>query len=189
MSVTLARRSAAVDVITTNLSNAGMELFWDLMSTSPYIIVAGYVAAIILTRDMEYAIFFMGQLMNETLCLLLKNTIRHERPKGSPKSDFGMPSQHSQFMSYFVTYSILLMFFRKRVKSLYILILVSLLILVVYSRVYLLYHFWSQIFVGLGIGSVWSVIYFRLIHLFDLDQFKIQGFDFKLKTIRGGKFN
>ncbi|KAM9069975.1 dolichyldiphosphatase 1 isoform 3-T4 [Sarcophilus harrisii] len=84
---------------------------------------------------------------------------------------YGMPSSHSQFMWFFSVYSFLFLYLRmhqtnnarfldllwRHVLSLG---LVTVAFLVSYSRVYLLYHTWSQVLYGGVAGSVMAVAWF-----------------------------
>lgn len=115
-------------------------------------------------------------MLNEVLNKVLKHTIREPRPiaRMHTYTEYGMPSNHSQFMSFFATYAFLFVLirlppfnannaFRERFWRL-------LLIggtwfasaLVCYGRVYLQYHTWSQVLIGLviglGTGGLWFLV-------------------------------
>ncbi|MCL4131479.1 UNVERIFIED_CONTAM: hypothetical protein GTU68_025246 [Idotea baltica] len=109
--------------------------------------------------------------------LILKNIIAQPRPhvRESLYTEFGMPSSHSQMSWFFATYCILFVIFRLRHnhgsfievlwKSLVILGLMVAACLISYSRVYLLYHTWSQIFWGSMAGLVLGGVWFAGTHL------------------------
>ena len=80
-----------------------------------------------------------------------------------------MPSQHSQFQAFFTIYAILYLSTIKtntklsrgffNILKLFLIISCS---FIVYSRVYLHYHFWSQCLVGCLIGCLWAIIWFKI---------------------------
>lgn len=111
-------------------------------------------------------------MLNELLNKLLKYTIREPRPvsRDHAYTEYGMPSNHSQFMSFFATYVLLFVFIRLPpfnqnafLERFWRLLLISgtwlVSLLVCYSRVYLQYHSWAQVLVGiligLGTGALW----------------------------------
>ncbi|CAH8462337.1 unnamed protein product [Heterobilharzia americana] len=81
-----------------------------------------------------------------------------------------MPSNHAQFMGFFCAYFALFLYIRlnqksccRETKGLIFLIFLLLTVVVCYSRVYLLYHTFSQVLVGVTVGGVSAVIWFLLV--------------------------
>ena len=123
-------------------------------------------------------------MLNEVLNKILKYTIREPRPVTRPYmfNEFGMPSNHSQFVGFFSAYVLLFVLIRlppfnqnaflERFWRLLIIggtWFVSLLVCV--GRVYLQYHTWSQVIagglLGLTTGALWfCVTQFLLAPLF-----------------------
>lgn len=123
----------------------------------------------------------LGQLLNELTNITLKNIIREERPTfnsdclESSRSDYGMPSSHSQFMAFFtvVLYYLLPLSNRleeKRRKFPFIfnilflrISLIILSLIIAYSRLYLGYHTKKQVvcgyFFGILNGLSWIYIH------------------------------
>lgn len=119
--------------------------------------------------------FLGGLALNQGVNWLIKHVIQEPRPCGGPHTavgtKYGMPSSHSQFMWFFSVYSFLFLYLRmhqtnnarfldllwRHVLSLGLL---TAAFLVSYSRVYLLYHTWSQVFYGGVAGSLMAVAWF-----------------------------
>lgn len=114
------------------------------ISLAPFAIIVAFVTLIAFKRELDTIMFLMGQLTNEILNMLLKNVIREQRPVNTitaihtPKT-FGMPSNHSQFQSFFTAFSVLFILIRMRHKPAYfrlpvITALISSCVAVLYSR-------------------------------------------------------
>lgn len=76
-----------------------------LASLAPMLIFVLEVAFIIsshhsMSKRKVAIMLLVGQLLNEGLNILLKEYFKEPRPLGSDKTDYGMPSSHSQFMGY-----------------------------------------------------------------------------------------
>lgn len=56
-----------------------------------------------------------AQLANEALNIVLKRMLRQTRPQGAEKTDYGMPSDHAQFMFFTATYFALLLLLRSAI--------------------------------------------------------------------------
>jgi dolichyldiphosphatase len=138
-----------------------------LISVVPIFIMAQYVALIAFRRDWQTICFFAGQLLNECLNLCLKVSIRAPRPAGCELSSYGMPSSHSQFMTFLATSIALYLLRRTRCPLWEKLVIISgagsLAAAVSLSRVYLRYHTSDQVAAGaiLGVvaGAAWFVVY------------------------------
>lgn len=144
------------------------------ISLAPFAILVSFVTLILFKRELDTILFFIGQLINELINHILKSLIREQRPlqvlkaSHSPTS-FGNPSSHSQFISFFTFYSIIFILIKMKSKPKYfkypiIVILLLSMALVIYSRIYLLYHFWHQCFVGLICGFIFSIIWFNQVY-------------------------
>uniref|UniRef100_A0A5F9DCW3 Dolichyldiphosphatase n=1 Tax=Oryctolagus cuniculus TaxID=9986 RepID=A0A5F9DCW3_RABIT len=119
--------------------------------------------------------FLGGLALNEGVNWLIKHVIQEPRPCGGPHAavgtKYGMPSSHSQFMWFFSVYSFLFLYLRMHQtnnarfldllwRHLLSLGLLTAAFLVSYSRVYLLYHTWSQVLYGGVAGSLMAVAWF-----------------------------
>lgn len=138
-------------------------------SLLPILILTFYLSWFIITRELESCIIALGQLCNEIMNNIVKNIIKQDRPywvgdsfqENSIRSGYGMPSAHSQFMGFTLSYFTLSLLVaplstnRKRSRfetvSLF-LILVVLSACVTFSRVYLHYHSVEQVLVGFTLG-------------------------------------
>lgn len=113
------------------------------LSLSPIFVVVGFLTLIIFKRELHTISFLGGLALNQGVNWLIKHVIQEPRPCGGPHTavgtKYGMPSSHSQFMWFFSVYSFLFLYL---------------------SRVYLLYHTWSQVFYGGVAGSLMAVAWF-----------------------------
>lgn len=80
-----------------------------------------------------------------------------------------MPSQHSQFQAFFAVFSILYLSslrFDSKVSRLFFhllkLFLVGLCVLVIYSRVYLVYHYLYQCLWGALFGVLFAIFWYQI---------------------------
>ncbi|OAQ32909.1 PAP2-domain-containing protein [Linnemannia elongata AG-77] len=139
------------------------------VTLSPLAILCGYVAVIITSRDLKPAVMFAGQLANELVNLILKRLVKQARPTEYLGDGYGMPSSHSQFMAYFATYVVILMYRRSIASDPLIPHTVSAVVvlwsaLVVYSRVHLYYHTWQQVVAGTICGFFFAIIYYNVVN-------------------------
>ncbi|XP_010585878.1 dolichyldiphosphatase 1 isoform X2 [Loxodonta africana] len=121
-------------------------------------------------------ISFLGGLgLNEGVNWLIKHVFQEPRPCGglhmAVSTKYGMPSSHSQFMWFFSVYSFLFLYLRMHQtnnarfldllwRHVLSLSLLTTALLVSYSRVYLLYHTWSQVVYGGIAGSLMAIAWF-----------------------------
>jgi len=151
--------------------------FLALGSLIPIFLIVAFITLILFRRDLHTICFFVGIVLNELVNLILKHTIQHPRPfqRQDLYTEYGMPSSHSQLIWFFVVYSILFLIFRlhhisgslidmvgKAVVGLGLLVAAC---LVSYSRIYLLYHSWSQVLCGALVGGTLGASWFTLVHL------------------------
>ncbi|KAF9920995.1 hypothetical protein FBU30_009032 [Linnemannia zychae] len=140
------------------------------VTLSPLAILCGYAAVIITSRDLKPAVMLAGQLANELLNLILKRLVKQARPTEYLGDGYGMPSSHSQFMAYFATYTVILMYRRSIASEPLIPHTVSAAVvfwsaLVVYSRVHLYYHTWQQVVAGTICGFVFAIVYYYVVNI------------------------
>lgn len=86
-----------------------------------------------------------------------------------------MPSSHSQMVWFFAIYTALFIIFRLHHnrestfeavwKAAMVVAVVLIAVVVMYSRVYLLYHSWAQVVVGALLGITLGSTWFAVVHL------------------------
>ncbi|PKU35872.1 hypothetical protein llap_13823 [Limosa lapponica baueri] len=145
------------------------------LSLGPIFIIVGFVTLIIFKRELHTISFLGGLAFNEGVNWLIKNVIREPRPceeaHSTVTTKYGMPSSHSQFMWFFSVYSFLFLYLRMHQtnnarfldllwRHVLSICLVTVALLVSYSRVYLLYHTWSQVLYGGVAGSIMAIAWF-----------------------------
>ncbi|KAI1232109.1 hypothetical protein IHE44_0007165, partial [Lamprotornis superbus] len=145
------------------------------LSLGPIFIIVGFVTLIIFKRELHTISFLGGLVFNEGVNWLIKNVIREPRPceeaHSTVTTKYGMPSSHSQFMWFFSVYSFLFLYLRMHQtnnarfldllwRHVLSICLVTVALLVSYSRVYLLYHTWSQVLYGGVAGSIMAIAWF-----------------------------
>ncbi|XP_003122262.1 dolichyldiphosphatase 1 isoform X1 [Phacochoerus africanus] len=145
------------------------------LSLSPIFVIVGFVTLIIFKRELHTISFLGGLALNEGVNWLIKHVVQEPRPCGGPHvavgTKYGMPSSHSQFMWFFSVYSFLFLYLRMHQtnnarfldllwRHLLSLGLLTVAFLVSYSRVYLLYHTWSQVLYGGIAGGLMAVAWF-----------------------------
>ncbi|XP_043914190.1 dolichyldiphosphatase 1 [Protopterus annectens] len=151
----------------------GKLLAW--LSLGPIFILVGFVTLIVFKRELHTISFLGGLLLNEGVNWFIKNIIREQRPcEGTHPAlttEYGMPSSHSQFIWFFFTYSFLFLYLRMHQtnnarfldllwRHVLSVCLLTVAFLISYSRVYLLYHSWSQVIYGGLIGSIMGIAWF-----------------------------
>ncbi|KAL6062570.1 Dolichyldiphosphatase 1 [Balamuthia mandrillaris] len=125
---------------------------------------------LIFRRELSVAFFMLGQLMDLVLNKALKQLYFKEvRPSGTFRTDYGMPSNHSQFMFFFAGYFLLLLLFRLRLKrhaflwkSMIAGILLTAATTVAYARVHFGHHTERQVIYGGWIGLLSAGLWFAL---------------------------
>ncbi|EZA49599.1 Dolichyldiphosphatase, partial [Ooceraea biroi] len=148
-----------------------------VLSLAPFIIIIGFVTLILFRRDLHTITFFSGALINYLINFVLKHTIRQSRPmkRDGLYNEYGMPSTHAQFISFFAVYATLFIYFRlnynctifeKFWRTIVAIGCIIVAVLVIYGRVYLLYHSTIQVFCGALIGIVLGTAWFVITHTF-----------------------
>ncbi|TGZ82921.1 PAP2-domain-containing protein [Ascodesmis nigricans] len=126
------------------------------LSLLPLFLMTAIITTVFTTRKVESLLFILGQFANEFLNNILKRLFRSPRPT-TLRGGYGMPSSHSQFVWFFVTYLVLMMAARnvgagKALKgwgmTVYGVLAVVAAAGVAGSRVYLGYHTLNQVLVG-----------------------------------------
>ncbi|KAF9354664.1 hypothetical protein BGX26_007501 [Mortierella sp. AD094] len=141
------------------------------LTLSPLAITCGYIAVMLTTRDLTVILMLAGQFLNECLNFVLKRWVKQARPTEYLGDGYGMPSSHSQFMAYFASYMVILMY-RSGVSSgavsphLVSVVVVIWSSLVIYSRVHLYYHTWQQVVAGSLCGCLFAVGYYFFVQKF-----------------------
>ncbi|KAI8346591.1 phosphatidic acid phosphatase type 2/haloperoxidase [Mortierella sp. GBAus27b] len=160
----------------THVKFTGNDIYSKLfayITLSPFGITCGYIAVILSTRDLSVLLMLVGQFLNECINFVLKRTIKQERPTAHLDlglgDGYGMPSSHSQFMAYFATYLIILMYRggSPGVITHFLSVGVAIwAVLVIYSRVHLYYHTWQQVVAGSLCGCAFAAGYYFFVQRF-----------------------
>ncbi|XP_047740607.1 dolichyldiphosphatase 1-like, partial [Hyalella azteca] len=139
--------------------------------------LVGCFALILFRRDLHTISFFIGNMVCEAVNMIFKYIIKEPRPFVRPfqYTDYGMPSSHSQMVWFFALYATFFVLFRLHHnresifeaiwKASIIAAVFCIASVVVYSRVYLLYHSWAQVIVGSVLGAVLGVGWFFIVHV------------------------
>lgn len=129
-----------------------------LSSLIPIFIVVMYCSIIGIRRDFQTAFALIGQLVSVVLNIVLKEVIAEPRPpRIDEREDFGMPSNHAQFIFHFSTFYCLQLIFRTWKVSIfyrlfYSFVLIAMAVTVSFGRIYLGYHTYEQVGVGCLVG-------------------------------------
>ncbi|XP_064457420.1 dolichyldiphosphatase 1-like [Ornithodoros turicata] len=148
------------------------------ISLSPLVVLVAFGTLVVFRRDLHTITFLCGTLLSEGVNFVLKHVIKEARPYKARENftEFGMPSSHSQLMWFVATYLAFFIAIRLHHGSSswpweslwkYSVIVTCFLLAgaVSYSRVYLQYHTWSQVFWGALIGSVLACLWFAATQL------------------------
>ncbi|KAL4086616.1 hypothetical protein PRIC1_013678 [Phytophthora ramorum] len=142
-------------------------LIMALFTLSPVFVTLMHVTLVTSQRDLDSISMFFGQVVSEVINKVLKKTINQQRPDGARMSGSGMPSAHSQFISYFASNAVAYTCSRlnsHRYIEQWITIVGCILLAAAtcYSRVRLGYHTKDQVavgaFVGVIVGFAWHVL-------------------------------
>lgn len=82
------------------------------LSLVPQCMVVVILTWIVARREIETIFLFTGLGSSTILNSIVKNFTRQPRPALSPRSGYGMPSDHAQFMFFFATYVTLFLKYR-----------------------------------------------------------------------------
>ncbi|KAL8567052.1 hypothetical protein ACOMHN_027481 [Nucella lapillus] len=148
-----------------------------MSSLLPFCLGVSFVTLIVFRRDLHTISFFTGLVLDEAFNLVLKHLIQEERPnrdKQNLYTEYGMPSSHSQFMSFFAIYMTFFIWIRvyRNYSILDDLWKVVVCVgsfftafIVAYSRVYLEYHTPAQVVMGSLVGVVAGSLWFAFVQL------------------------
>jgi dolichyldiphosphatase len=153
-------------------------LILSIITLFPILIPAQIVALLLVQRDWDTFVFLIGNLTNVALNGVLKRVIRESRPlrscgagvhspfKAGSHEEFGMPSNHAQFMGFVAMFMMLYLQARSQrptlEKTSTIVSAWCAAALCSYSRVYLGYHTTRQVVVGTGVGALFGLAWFLL---------------------------
>ncbi|CAO3668379.1 unnamed protein product [Rhizopus stolonifer] len=136
-----------------------------------YVTITGVLLAILYFRSFHLIYFTCGAIFTTIEAKILKHIIKQPRPDSNRlrnKTTYGMPSSHSQAISFFATYfqQVALFLSPKSMfgipPNVFALLLDLFSFSVIWSRVYLGHHTKSQVFVGTALGIVSALGWFRL---------------------------
>jgi membrane-associated phospholipid phosphatase len=160
--------------------------FAALFAFLPYfsgVFLIGYALA---SRSRHLAFVIAGLLVNEAANKVLKNAFKQPRPPGAALSNYGMPSSHSQFVAYLAAcfFVLLKKTVVQRIVHPLFLLLVAVVAIMMWSRVYLGFHTWTQTVVGAGTGAAVAVSWIFIVHRFHaVQQCLVWCFDFALNIL------
>ena len=142
-----------------------------LFSLLPVFIMVAYATLALSRRDLHVCSLGLGQLLNEVLNYMLKNTIREPRPLHPLNTHhehipaWGMPSDHSQFIAFFAAY--VTCYCRgSREGAVWITAAWVGSVVVIFSRVYLGYHTVRQVVVGAAVGAIVGMAWYALTFVY-----------------------
>ena len=129
---------------------------------TPFLLLFGTISVTYVKRDLKSALFLAGLGASLIVNKILKETIRQDRPESDhvfKNTNYGMPSDHTQFMMFFTVYYVLLCIHERRqteskdtfelvINNLECLGLSFVSAVVAFSRVYLRYHTIEQVYQG-----------------------------------------
>lgn len=139
-----------------------------LFTLSPVFVTLMHVTLVASQRDLDSVSMLLGQITSEMLNKILKKIINQRRPDGAQLSGSGMPSAHSQFISFFAAYAIAYTWSRlnshRYLEQCFTIVGSALLaVLTCYSRVRLGYHTKDQVIVGACVGALAGLSWHLLV--------------------------
>jgi dolichyldiphosphatase len=139
------------------------------------LLVAQILALIFVRRDWQTMMLLVGLLLNVVFNSLLKIYFSEHRPLSvcSPGAnltgsleEFGMPSNHAQFMGFFAVFVSAFLYWKVDVprleRAFFAALAVGAALLVAASRIHLGYHSQQQVTAGLSIGAFAGLAWFGL---------------------------
>ena len=151
--------------------------YWALVTLSPVLILAVYVAAFLHRRDLIFVRVLLGHIGCEALNGRLKREIQEPRPTSVLGMGYGMPSSHAQFSGFFCAFwcwhivahwprrdpSLARgVWLRRAEQGTSLLLVLACTALTCYSRVHLMYHTADQVKVGVALGGAMGLVYYAL---------------------------
>jgi len=147
------------------------------------VFLVGYALA---CRSRTLAFVIAGFFVNEVANKVLKNALKQPRPPGAALSNYGMPSSHSQFVAYLAACCFILMKKTAIQRLLHpmFLLLIGVVAVMMWSRVFLGFHTLWQTVVGAGAGAAVAAAWLTIVHRLPLVQkCLIWCFDFALNRV------
>ena len=149
-----------------------------MASFIPHIIAVYTISVTIYGRCVHHLVFLFGLILSHELAKLVKRTVKQPRPDGSFLTSYGMPSDHSMFIVFISTYVILLVFandgMKRRSQALTTLLMSGVSIAVCFSRLYLGVHTMQQVVVGVLMGFIWGILWFKFSALYLIPSKKLR---------------
>ena len=157
--------------------NDALGWMLSLVTLSPVFIMVSYVTLLVALRfPPRLVLVLCGQLACVALNLVLKRLLRQPRPEGPQVlhlGQHGMPSNHAMFMGYAGCFVVCAAARGGRAwqvggsdplgsPRLVAAALVTLSLLVAFSRFYLGYHTAEQVYVGLAVGALFGAFWHEL---------------------------
>ena len=143
-----------------------LSLLYALVTFTPFVVFISLATIIACRREIEAVNQCLGLLLSTAINAVLKSVLRHPRPLLSAKEGHGMPSDHAQFMGFFLLYLTLWLHTRACVTGsgrwIVVVGLALLSGLVCVSRVHLGVHSELQVVAGLAVGCALGCVYFWL---------------------------
>ena len=151
--------------------------YWALVTLSPVLILAVYVAAFLHRRDLIFVRVLLGHIGCEALNGRLKREIQEPRPTSVLGMGYGMPSSHAQFSGFFCAFwcwhivahwprrdpsLVRGVWLRRAEQGASLLLVLACTALTCYSRVHLMYHTADQVKVGVALGGAMGLVYYAL---------------------------
>mmetsp|Transcript_20209 Transcript_20209/g.35923 ORF Transcript_20209/g.35923 Transcript_20209/m.35923 type:complete len:196 (-) Transcript_20209:343-930(-) len=155
-----------------------LGLILALATLAPIFAVVSYVTALVVVETgasrARIGVIFVGQMINVGLNVALKHVIKQPRPISGPHLEhfgqFGMPSNHSQFMWFAAGFAFASWLkglqYRSSAALTRLLTLTSLCLacVVTWSRVYLGYHSVEQVYVGACVGLLAGTAWCTMVY-------------------------
>ena len=154
--------------------------FLAMVSLLPFAIAILHFGVFCILKDWHTFFYGVGIILNHMINFVLKTIIKQPRPTVSFRNlesahhhmVYGMPSTHAQFMCFALFYMFLFVLFRlpndggnmeKVCKTSILTVYSFATVLVLYSRVYLMYHTVEQVFYGAIIGMLLGYVWFWVV--------------------------
>ncbi len=149
--------------------------FLAFLSLAPHVILIAHITLCVFVMDPHVLVFLVGMLANLAFNSGLKRLVGELRPIPTYRFDehkfspYGMPSSHSQFIAFFSVYLALYVLvelphlgsrMETAGKTAFLAFLFALAFLVIYGRVYLIYHTFEQVCYGTALGVLLGFIWF-----------------------------
>jgi membrane-associated phospholipid phosphatase len=94
-----------------------LDLAFALCTFVPFVIAICQVSCVFINRCLEATFAFLGLVVSTGINAVLKSIIKEPRPEGSHRHDYGMPSDHSQFMAFASVYLLAWFYHSGRVRA------------------------------------------------------------------------